>query len=103
MIVIPFVGLTVASAPGFAHYLGFLKPLQGNGFGAGFVEGFVPALVMALVGGLAVTATNRKRLQFDIADHRLCTGSSCRVSSATAGVGVQGDILSFGKHKAEFR
>lgn len=58
---IPIVGLSVATAPGFAHYLGFLRPLaESDGFGSGMAQGFVPALAITLVIGLAVFAITRE-------------------------------------------
>jgi hypothetical protein len=59
--VIPFLGLSVASAPGFAHYLGFLEPLERiNGLGAGVAEGLVPALVLTLAVESIVVLTQRE-------------------------------------------
>lgn len=58
---LPFIGLSVATAPGFAHYLGFLRPLaESDGFGSGMAQGFVPAIAIALAIGLAVLAITRK-------------------------------------------
>lgn len=58
---VPFFGLTVASAPGFAHYLGFLQTLaDSDGLGSGVAEGLVPAIALSLVIGLAILAINRK-------------------------------------------
>lgn len=54
-VVIPFIGLTHASTPGFAHYIPFLEPLGGsNGFGSGIAQGLVPAMVMSLIVFTAV-------------------------------------------------
>jgi hypothetical protein len=59
--VIPFLGLSVASAPGFAHYLGFLAPLERiNGLGAGVAEGLIPALVLSLAVASVVVLTQRE-------------------------------------------
>ena len=61
MLVVPFLGLTVATAPGFAHFLGFLKPLaRSDGFGSGVAEGLAPALALILTTCLAVFATDRE-------------------------------------------
>lgn len=61
MSVVPFVGLTIATAPGFAHYFGFLRPLaESDGFGAGVVEGLVPAIALTLAMGGAVFAITRR-------------------------------------------
>lgn len=60
--VIPLLGLSVASAPGFAHYLGFLAPLERiNGLGAGVAEGLVPAFVLALAVATIVVLPQRER------------------------------------------
>ena len=58
--VVPFIGLSNATAPGFGHYLGFLKPLaRSNGFGSGVAEGLAPALALSIATGIAVFATHR--------------------------------------------
>ncbi|WWC59119.1 uncharacterized protein I303_101667 [Kwoniella dejecticola CBS 10117] len=50
VVMIPFLGLTVGTAPGFAHYLGLLKPFaESDGFGSGLVEGLIPAVMLGLV------------------------------------------------------
>jgi hypothetical protein len=62
--VIPIVGLTVASAPGFAHYLGFLRPLvESDGFGSGVAQGLVPAIALTLLIGLSVLLITRTLAQ----------------------------------------
>jgi hypothetical protein len=59
--VIPFSGLTVASAPGFAHYLHLLLPLErSDGFGAGVAEGLAPAIVLSVVVLTTVIGTERE-------------------------------------------
>lgn len=82
MAVVPFIGLTVASAPGFAHYLGFLRPLADpDGFGSGVAQGLVPVIAITLVLGLAVfTITSpspfrHHELQADKKDLRVRQGS----------------------------
>lgn len=58
---LPFIGLAVASAPGFSHYLVFLKPLSNtNGIGAGIVEGFVPAVVLTIAFIAGAVLVKRK-------------------------------------------
>ncbi|WWC67601.1 uncharacterized protein I206_101511 [Kwoniella pini CBS 10737] len=50
IILIPVLGLTVGTAPGFDHYLGLMKPLaKSDGLGSGVVEGLVPAIFLTLV------------------------------------------------------
>lgn len=57
---IPFLGLTVATAPGFAHYLPFLQPLRdSDGFWTGVLEALVPAFVLSHLLMAAVLATHR--------------------------------------------
>ena len=59
--VIPCVALKVSSAPGFAHYLGFLRPLaRSDGFGSGVAEGFVPAVALSAMIYIALVLVNRK-------------------------------------------
>ncbi|OCF59137.1 hypothetical protein L486_03638 [Kwoniella mangroviensis CBS 10435] len=58
IILIPFLALSVGTAPGFAHYLDLLKPLaKSDGFGSGVVEGLVPAVVLSMVVGVALYYT----------------------------------------------
>ena len=53
--VVPFVGLAVGSAPGFAGRLGFLEPsAASDGFGAGVAESVAPAVAIALLTAVAV-------------------------------------------------
>lgn len=60
-VAVPILGLTVAAAPGFAHYLPFLQPLSNsNGLGSGIVGGLVPAIAMTLTVAAAVFATRRE-------------------------------------------
>ncbi|WVO15731.1 hypothetical protein L204_103393 [Cryptococcus depauperatus] len=60
MICIPFIGLSVGTAPGFSHYLSFLKPLaKSDGFGSGVVEGLVPAITLTISTTLAVYGIER--------------------------------------------
>jgi hypothetical protein len=59
-VAIPFLGLTVATAPGFAHYLIFLRPLRdSDGFWTGIVEALVPAFALSHLLMAAVLATHR--------------------------------------------
>ena len=61
MLAVPLIGLTVTNAPGFAHYLEFLRPVaNSNGFGAGVLQGLVPAIALPLMIGLAVCAIDRQ-------------------------------------------
>ncbi|WWD00248.1 hypothetical protein V866_007157 [Kwoniella sp. B9012] len=58
IIVVPFLALSVGTAPGFAHYMGPMKPIaRSDGFGSGVVEGLVPAVVLSLVVGVALLLT----------------------------------------------
>ncbi len=60
-VVIPFMGLAVASAPGFASYLGFLKPLtRSDGFGTGVVESLVPAIAIILHVSAGIALVQRE-------------------------------------------
>lgn len=57
---VPFLGLTVATAPGLAHYLPFLRQLRdSDGFWTGVVEALVPAFVLSHLLMAAVLATHR--------------------------------------------
>jgi hypothetical protein len=59
-VAIPFLGLTVATAPGFAHYLTFLRPLRdSDGLWTGVVEALVPAFLLSHLLMAAVLATHR--------------------------------------------
>lgn len=59
--VVPVAALTVASAPGLAHYLGLMQPIaKSDGFGAGFTEGVVPSIILSISVALAIAATNRE-------------------------------------------
>ncbi|WWD08005.1 hypothetical protein V865_006115 [Kwoniella europaea PYCC6329] len=58
IILVPFLALSVGTAPGFAHYLGPMKPIaRSDEFGSGVVEGLVPAMVLSLVVGVALLLT----------------------------------------------
>lgn len=98
MTVVPIVGLSVASAPGFAHYLGFLKPFaQSNGVGSGVIEGLVPALVLIMATSLAVYAVNRA---FPVTPGLTCRPgktSQDRFSNPPTGASCQSHILSLGE------
>jgi hypothetical protein len=62
---IPFLGSTVASAPGFVYHLPFLDPLSNSGsLAAKFVEGLVPAFVLSHIRMGAVLAVHRQSLPF---------------------------------------
>lgn len=51
----------MATAPGFAYYLPFLKPLaESDGFWTGVVEAFVPAFVLSHLLIAALLATHRE-------------------------------------------
>jgi hypothetical protein len=55
------MGLAVASAPGFASYLGFLKPLaRSDGFGTGVVESLVPAIAIILLVSAGIALVQRE-------------------------------------------
>jgi hypothetical protein len=90
--VVPFLGLTVATAPGFAHYLTFLGPLaESDGFGSGVVEGLVPAIALTLTMGGAVSAVTRRDLSVrvwmaDWLNPRLCSANQggFEISSAVS-------------------
>ncbi|WVF70155.1 hypothetical protein IAT40_004943 [Kwoniella sp. CBS 6097] len=57
---IPILGLTVATAPGFAHYLLFLGPIaDSDGFGSAVVQGLVPTILLTAAVTLAVHLTER--------------------------------------------
>lgn len=52
---VPFVGLAVGSAPGFASRLGLLGSLAASdGFAAGLAETVAPSLAIALLTFVAV-------------------------------------------------
>ncbi|WVQ68925.1 uncharacterized protein L199_007134 [Kwoniella botswanensis] len=58
IILVPFLALSVGTAPGFAHYIGLMKPIAtSDGFGSGVVEGLVPAVVLSLVVVVALLLT----------------------------------------------
>ncbi|KAK4684130.1 ATP-dependent RNA helicase DOB1, partial [Tremellales sp. Uapishka_1] len=60
ILITPFLGLTVGTAPGFAHHLRLLLPLaRSNGFGSGLAEGLAPALALTLLVTAAIYAANR--------------------------------------------
>jgi hypothetical protein len=59
--VVPFTGLTIATAPVIAHYLTILRPIaNSNGFGAGVAESLVPAIGLPPMFGSAVFAIGRE-------------------------------------------
>jgi hypothetical protein len=63
MVAIPFLALTVATAPGFANYLSFLRPLRdSDGFWTGVVEALVPAFVLSHLLIAAVLIIERKSI-----------------------------------------
>ena len=54
------MALTVGTAPGFAHYLGLMWPLERiDGLGSGLAEGLAPALALSLAGAVALWLINR--------------------------------------------
>ncbi|WRT65103.1 uncharacterized protein IL334_002045 [Kwoniella shivajii] len=60
MMMVPVLGLTVATTPGFSHYIGLLKPLaRSDGFGSGVVEGLVPAVALSFTIYLSIFLTDR--------------------------------------------
>lgn len=58
---IPFSSLSLAAAPGFADYLGFLGGLSHrNDIGAGLAQTLAPALVVLIFFGVAMGVINRE-------------------------------------------
>ncbi|WVQ97737.1 hypothetical protein IAU59_004851 [Kwoniella sp. CBS 9459] len=56
---IPVLGLTVATAPGFVHYLAFLRPIaESDGFGSAFVQGLVPTILLSAAVALSIRLTD---------------------------------------------
>ncbi|ORX33503.1 hypothetical protein BD324DRAFT_658318 [Kockovaella imperatae] len=67
LLIVPFLGLSVATAPGFAHYLGLLTPLErSDGFGSGVAQGLAPALAVILATATAVLLTNHFSTQVKV-------------------------------------
>ncbi|EIW71693.1 hypothetical protein TREMEDRAFT_60613 [Tremella mesenterica DSM 1558] len=59
IIMVPFIALSVGTAPGFSHYLGLLRPLERiDGLGSGLAEGLAPAMALFLAVSLAIFTTN---------------------------------------------
>lgn len=70
---VPFLALTVSTAPGFANYLPFLRPVsESDGFWTGVVEALVPAFVLSHLLMVVVLACHRlsKRVRCISGVHR---------------------------------
>ncbi|KAL1408466.1 hypothetical protein Q8F55_005278 [Vanrija albida] len=69
-LLIPFSSLSLAAAPGFAEYLGFLGHLAyRNDIGAGLAQTLVPAIVVFIFFGVALGVINRLAVELRLASY----------------------------------